>query len=230
MRSLTIPALLGFLLMACLGDGLPLLTGQGGSGEPGGSIDTSGSGEEEGGGDIVSDAPGQGEDGVGQCSWPETGTGFAVGDTFSPTMVLRDCDGAEVTLGELMCGKALTLIDLSAGWCEPCKEQALTIDEEIYEPFKDQGLQVVSIIFQSEDSGIATSQTCAEWRDAFELTSPVLTDPFFNLNGGVKAMFDAAGGAAPVNMLVDETFQIRYVHSGEKPVGLDAIIEDLLGE
>jgi hypothetical protein len=228
MRSLLLPLFAGALLIACLGDGKPLLEGYTGGGADTGTSDTSGSTGLDAPGDS---SEGDTEDGGGaECTWPETGTGFSVGDVFSPTISLRDCDGSERILGELMCGHKLTLIDLSAGWCEPCKEQAEDIDEEIYEPYKDQGLQVVSIIFQSEDSGIATSQTCAEWRDAFELTSPVLTDPFFNLNGGVKAMFDAAGGAAPVNMLVDESFQIRYVHSGEKPVGLEGIIEELLAE
>jgi len=230
MRSHALVALVCVFIAGCLGDGEPLLEGyEGGSStmseedtgaDPG---DASEAGGDEG------DVDGQ-EDASVECTWPTEGTGFALGDTFSPDMVLRECDGTERTLGELMCGHKLTLIDLSAGWCQPCKEQALTLDLEIYEPYKDAGLQVVSIIFQSEDSGVATSSTCEEWRDAFELTSPVLTDPFFNLNGGVKAMFDAAGGAAPVNMLVDETFTIKYVHSGEKPVGLDKVIEGFLSD
>ncbi len=228
MRSQALAVLVCVSIAGCLGDGQPLLDGYEGGNSTTPEEDTGATPEdatEESGGDVVAV-----EDASVECTWPPEGTGFGLGDTFSPGMLLRECDGTERTLGELMCGHKLTLIDLSAGWCQPCKEQAATLDVEIYEPYKEQGLQVVSIIFQSEDSGVATSSTCAEWRDAFELTSPVLTDPFFNSNGGVKAMFDAAGGAAPVNMLVDETFTIKYVHSGEKPVGLDKVIEGFLSE
>ena len=76
------------------------------------------------------------------CEAPDPETvGTGLGDTFDVFAKLTNCDGEKVQLLDLMCGKKLTFVDISAGWCQPCKEQAETLDEEIYEPFKDQGLQ-----------------------------------------------------------------------------------------
>jgi len=157
------------------------------------------------------------------CEAPDPETvGTGLGDTFDVFAKLTNCDGEKVQLLDLMCGKKLTFVDISAGWCQPCKEQAETLDEEIYEPFKDQGLQVISVIFEDPDGYPATSSYCEVWRDTFSLTSPVLVDPALI---ALKQQFVDAGNAAPINLLLDENFKIIYIRSGENPADLVETIE-----
>ena len=178
-------------------------------------------GGDEGAEDTVTVEPDT--EGEGLCEGPDPeSVGTGLGDTFDVFKSLTNCDGEKVQLLDLMCGKKLTFVDISAGWCQPCKEQAETLDEEIYEPFKDQGLQVISIIFEDPDGYPATSSYCQVWRDTFSLTSSVLVDPALI---ALKQQFVDAGNAAPINLLLDEDFKIIYIRSGENPSDLVETIE-----
>jgi thiol-disulfide isomerase/thioredoxin len=155
------------------------------------------------------------------CDTPTEGFGTSQGELFDPSVTLKDCDGNQVTLAELMCGKELTLIDIGAGWCEPCQEQAETLDEEIYEPFRDKGVQVISILFENGQHLPANVEFCKQWKGTYGLTSPVLVDPTFRL----KPFFTNVSSSTPVILLVDDTFTIVYQRSGEAPKDLVQTIE-----
>lgn len=159
-------------------------------------------------------------DAAAACEVPTSGLGTATGATFDASIVLKDCDGNAVRLADLMCGKKLTLIDIGAGWCEPCIEEASTLDASVYQPNKDKGLQVISIVFENSQSMPATVAFCKEWRDTYGLKSPVLIDPLFKM----EPYFAALSSSTPVNMLVDPSFTIVYKRSGEAPTDLGQTI------
>lgn len=156
-----------------------------------------------------------------KCGLPEVGTGTKQGELFDANIELKDCDGNKVLLGDLMCGHKLTLIDISAGWCSPCADQASTLDSEIYEPFRDSGLQVISILFEDAKTFPANATFCKQWTSDFGLTSPVLYDPVFQK---LSAYFADVSSSTPVNLLVDDSFTIIYKRSGEVPKDLSQTI------
>ncbi|GMV41919.1 MAG: hypothetical protein AMXMBFR64_36350 [Myxococcales bacterium] len=167
---------------------------------------------------VVADVP--------ACEAPSEGFGTAPGGIFDANVVLKDCDGNLVRLADLMCGKRLTLVDIGAGWCDPCIQQAKTLDAQIYEPNKGKGLQVISILFEDSKSLPATAAFCKQWRADFGLTSPVLYDPTFKM----KPYFTEVASSTPVNMLVDGDFRIIYKRSGEAPADLGQTIASELAK
>lgn len=161
-----------------------------------------------------------GEESGAECSMPSGAPGTSLGDLFDVDAVLQDCDGNPVALRDVMCGYNLTLIDIGAGWCQPCIEAAEKLEEEIVAPFQGQGLQVISVLFQNEAGQPANTQFCKQWRDNFGLTTPVLIDPTFVL----EPYFDANQQAAPVNMLIDADSRIVFVKAGTPATDLDQTI------
>lgn len=160
------------------------------------------------------------------CDAPSEGLGTSLGAKFDASITVKNCDFDNVVLKDLMCGHKLTLIDIGAGWCGPCIDQAKILDEEFYEPFKDQGLQVISVLFENATGQPANSDFCKYWRDEFKLTSPVLADPTFK----TKTYFTDVQSSTPVILLVDENFTIVYKRSGETPSDLKSTIEQELAK
>ncbi|NUN12385.1 MAG: redoxin domain-containing protein [Myxococcales bacterium] len=163
---------------------------------------------------------------VSVCEAPSEGLGTSLGAKFDASITIKNCDFDNVVLKDLMCGHKLTLIDIGAGWCGPCIDQARILDEEFYEPFKDKGLQVISILFENASGQPANSDFCEFWRDEFKLTSPVLADPTFK----TKTYFTDVQSSTPVILLVDENFTIVYKRSGETPSDLKSTIEQQLAK
>lgn len=217
MRIAMTGAILALLLVGCLADendikatvGLTDDTGNGGSADGASGQDGATTG-----------------DAKASCEAPSEGFGTGAGGIFDANIVLKDCDGNSVRLADLMCDKKLTLVDIGAGWCEPCIQQAQTLDADIYEPNKGKGLQVISILFEDSKSLPATQAFCKQWRSDFGLTSPVLYDPTFKM----QPYFTELSSSTPVNMLVDADFRIVYKRSGEAPSDLGQTIQSELAK
>lgn len=176
---------------------------------------------EDGGGSSADTGAGGDDTGAAACEAPTEGLGTDTGQRFDASVVLKDCDGNSVRLADLMCGKKLTLVDIGAGWCEPCIEEAQTLEAEVYGPNKGKGLQVISILFEDSQSLPATKAFCQQWRSTYGLTSPVLYDPTFKM----QPYFAELSSSTPVNMLVDQDFTIVYKRSGEAPSDLQQTID-----
>lgn len=127
-------------------------------------------------------------------------------------------------------GNPATLFSVHAGWCTFCKQQATTMEESLYQPYKDQGLKIVLVIFEDEQRN-SDFQTLLEYacsyRERYGMTFTIAIDPGAQVMG---RFFRPNEGGTPLNMLLDRDMVIRYKLEGLIPDTLEGNIESLLNE
>jgi len=101
--------------------------------------------------------------------------GTAVND-LAADFTLMDCDGAPHTLHELCDRQAVWLFEF-ADWCPPCRSFARSEVNRIYERFEGESFAAYFVISEDDGFGEPSAETCAEIRDRYGLTMPVLFDP-----------------------------------------------------
>ena len=153
-------------------------------------------------------------------SYPSGPYGDAVGSTFA-NFSLADCDGKAVAFDGVLSGAQLVLLNVGAGWCQPCIEETAGLDS-LAGRFCARGLRIVQVLFQDEQSRPATKLFCGQWRARFGLTFPVLADPLFTMQQHLSA------DQTPLNLLVDRGAVVRYRVTGVAPADLAARIDALL--
>ncbi|MBN2385049.1 TlpA family protein disulfide reductase [bacterium] len=118
-------------------------------------------------------------------------------------------------------GKVI-LLDISAMWCGPCKTEASKA-EALYQQYKDQGLMILSVLFEDLQGNPANAADCATWADKYGLTFPVLYDN----NRQVWNLFNTEG-YIPLNLVMDRNMVIRYKDVGYNESAIKSMIESLL--
>jgi cytochrome c biogenesis protein CcmG/thiol:disulfide interchange protein DsbE len=136
----------------------------------------------------------------------------------APVFSLLDTQGNKVKLGDVLAKKGCVLIDFWELSCFSCK-QALPKYKQIYDKYKDQGLEILAI---SVDS-VRTVSNVAPYASGIGINFPVLLDTNNDVfrNYHVEIM--------PTCFLVDCTGEIRFTHTGYKP-GDEKEIEDNIVE
>jgi len=108
----------------------------------------------------------------------------------------KNWDGKNVSLYDYF--GQVVLIDFSADWCGPCKEEAGHL-EKIYQDYKDSGFQIITLLI-SGYPGI--------WAGDYKLTFPVVSDTSEKVFGIYEE------GYVPLNIVLDRNMTIRYKQSG----------------
>ena len=80
-----------------------------------------------------------------------------VGDVF-PNIKLPMLTKGSLTIKDQL-GKKLTIIDLWASWCAPCRKENREVLVPLYNKYHDQGLQIIAYALESDES---TWRTAAE--------------------------------------------------------------------
>ncbi|MCT4587659.1 MAG: TlpA family protein disulfide reductase [Carboxylicivirga sp.] len=115
---------------------------------------------------------------------------------------LENLEGDWVEFEELQ-GDKLTIIDFWASWCKPCLKSMPKIDE-IYNNYKDQGLNVISI----NTDGPRSISKVLPLSQTLNLSYPVLSD----INNEVSNELNVS--ALPTLLLVDQSGEIIWRHEG----------------
>ena len=144
--------------------------------------------------------------------------GQFIGD-FIQTFVEQDNNGNTFSLDNYK-GKVI-LLNISAMWCSPCRSEASEL-MEIYNTYKERGLEIVQCIYQDEDGNASDQSDIQRWIKEFILSFIVLTDPDESLTG-----FFSFGGI-PFNVIVGRDFVIRYRKEGFDKTEIINKIEELL--
>ena len=148
-----------------------------------------------------------------KCLETPTSVGVDNGMFLDVTKTFRTCDGQTVSIEELTCGADAILVDIGAGWCDPCKEEAEHLEEEIVNHFAGRNVAVISIITEDANGQPATDGVCQDWATTYGITAPVLTDPGSNSNAWVSGDVQTS---LPINIVMDGNFQIRsYLVGGQ---------------
>ena len=135
-----------------------------------------------------------------------------------PDIELLDCAGSKVNLRPLRCETTLTLVNVGAGWCAPCREETPELAAaDVALP----DVSVIQTLFEDAAGNPATTLFCEGWREEFDLDFPVLIDPAATLTG----YFDVA--ETPLNVVIDRNGAVVWSETG-KPSDIQEVLIDLL--
>jgi cytochrome c biogenesis protein CcmG, thiol:disulfide interchange protein DsbE len=140
---------------------------------------------------------------------PPFGADAAAGERF-PDVALTACGGRRITLAEERCQRALTVVSIGAGWCQPCIEETPAL-QAAHDELADEEMGVVQVLFENAQGAPATTQFCQTWVDSFALSMPVYIDP----PGNSIALFDKK--VAPFNLLIDRDGRVLWSEVGVIP-------------
>ncbi len=132
---------------------------------------------------------------------------------------LDDCDGNPWKMSDAVRSAELTLINVGAGWCRPCREETEVLEEQVHAHFCGRGLRVVQVLYQDNNVTPATPTFCRGWREEFELEFPVLIDPAFTRS----RWFEDELAQTPLNLLVDAEGRVLERFVGDS--GIDVLID-----
>lgn len=118
------------------------------------------------------------------------------------------------------------MVLVHSGRSDECKSQAAILQEEFYEPYHDQGLEIVLIIFENNDGAMDRGSVLDysyAYKEHFGLSFRVLADPNHENTGSYHE-------DVPLTMLLDENRVIQFKQEGSVPDSqrLKHYIEDLL--
>jgi thiol-disulfide isomerase/thioredoxin len=101
-----------------------------------------------------------------------------IGDVF-PDFQLPLSDGGTLPLKQLI-GKKLTLVDIWASWCAPCRKENREVLLPLWNKYKDDGLQIIAYSIDNDQSSWveAIRKDDAAWLHASHLTGDAT--PFMN--------------------------------------------------
>ena len=167
---------------------------------------------------------------VSGCAPPPDEVCSAVVDTgFElPEAVISDCDGASVSVLELVNANEVTYISFGAGWCTACQEEIPELNA-LKTQFEGKNVGIAQILVEGMSPGQEAPQgLCAQW--AGEALPPVAEFPvWIDVDQTMICdHFGEAVGTLPVHLLVtgDGTVQSRIV--GALPADMADRISDWL--
>ncbi len=171
----------------------------------------------------------------GDCRWPDfsdeaaaagvSGTGWAIGDVI-PDFPLLDHHGGELDLYQYY--GFVILLDVSAGWCNPCRAVASDA-EELYQEYKDRGFTLIHLMLHGNtDSTPSDQQFLGEWAAEYGLTFPVTREPEPEV---VTNQLRSAGtlvGGIPNFVVIDRQMRIDFQDSGYPDTAIRARVAELV--
>ncbi|MCP5065308.1 MAG: redoxin family protein [bacterium] len=149
---------------------------------------------------------------------------------------LIDCDGNNVEFADFFCERGdigvhnrAVLLNIGAGWCEPCRIETREDLPPAYAALHDQGLEIVQVMFQDWDAASPTRMFCTDWKEGNwregdigqQLAFPILVD---QVNDWRQIYLSAPDSQTPTNLLLDANGNIRWKEAGERPNALEDII------
>jgi thiol-disulfide isomerase/thioredoxin len=116
-------------------------------------------------------------------------------------------------------GKAL-IVDIMGTWCHNCMDEA-PILQQLYEEFRDKGLEVVGLSFEINDDANQAKKNLSLYQKRFGLTFPLLfcgsTDDKY-VGPALRAQL-VNFYAYPTALLIDKKGRVRFIHVGFRGPG-----------
>jgi thiol-disulfide isomerase/thioredoxin len=116
-------------------------------------------------------------------------------------------------------GKAL-LIDIMGTWCHNCMDAAPLL-QQIYQEYKDDGLEVVGLSFEIHDDVELGKKNLRLYRDRFNISFPLLfagTTEASNVEAKLRSQL-ADFFAYPTSIFIGKDGKVRSIHVGFKGPG-----------
>jgi thiol-disulfide isomerase/thioredoxin len=118
-------------------------------------------------------------------------------------------------------GGHVTLVNVWATWCEPCKREIPALDT-LYRAHRDRGFRIAAVSIDTDDSSVVR-----QFLEPFGVAFDILHDP----TRRIEQIFQTHG--VPESFLVDRKGRIARIVYGDHPWASASnrrIIEQLLGD
>jgi peroxiredoxin len=145
---------------------------------------------------------------------PETDSPIRTGQP-APDLVLRDLNGVEHDLAQVVEGNQLVLVNFWATWCGPCKIEMPQF-QGFYDEYASRGLEILAVT--QEDREVVDS-----FLQGKPYTFPILLDP----EGTVTEAYGVS--ALPTTVLVSPTRAVTRIRQGLDPF-LERRIRTMMGD
>ncbi|MFZ5519291.1 MAG: redoxin domain-containing protein [Candidatus Zhuqueibacterota bacterium] len=140
---------------------------------------------------------------------------YSVGDTVA-NFTLRDCNGNNVSLNNYQ-GSCI-LLHFCTTWCPDCNSETPLVENNIWQPYRMRGLQVIGINIGEN------AATVAAWIDSLSITYPWLLDR----DAFIWADYGGPEWMVPRYVIIDPTMVVRYLKVSYHEAELIAVIEEYL--
>ncbi|MFJ7668108.1 peroxiredoxin family protein [Lysinibacillus sp. NPDC097195] len=133
-----------------------------------------------------------------------------------PDFTLMNLEGKEMSLSELR-GKKVVL-NFWATWCPPCKAEMPHMQNYYEQYAKEDNVEILAVNLTTEERDVtadAKIDTVMTFRDAFELTFPILLDTENEAGSDYQII------TIPTTFFIDSTGTIQ--HSIEGPMNLEML-------
>lgn len=136
-------------------------------------------------------------------------------------------DSSIVRLSAPLFDGKVVLVTIAGSWCPNCHDEARFL-EQIYPKYRDQGLEIVSLMFERYDAFDKAARQVRRYREKFDISYPTLV--------AGTADKDAASEALPMlnrvlsyptAIFVGRSGKVRYIHTGFYGPGTGARYEAL---
>ncbi len=129
---------------------------------------------------------------------------------------LPDLEGAPVSLYGF--GDDIVVVSFFATWCPPCADEAPSLENEIWQEYRDDGVTVLAVDL------LEPVPVVRDWIAARGLTYPVVRAGDWD----VFTRFPYAGGI-PYNAIIDRDRILRYGHAGYERDVILQMMDELTG-
>ena len=151
--------------------------------------------------------------------------GRDIGDRMAD-FVLQNQNGEYVHLYDYV--GHVVLINVSAGWCGPCREEAGALEDDIYQVYKDDRVMVLSLLFENYSGGQPTEAFLANWASRFGVTFQILGDTSWRVGSKYVIVNDDNTVSIPQNIVIGRDMTIDKKVIGYSESTLSSWIEALL--
>ncbi len=159
-----------------------------------------------------------------------SGTGYAVGETV-PNWTAWDQNGDEVEFWQFY--SQVVVLDMSAGWCGPCRSAAESAESEFQE-HKEDGVQFVHLMIDdnSYDGYVTDEDFVSDWASEYGLSFPVVWDDSTDgyATAYVEFYYEDMVSGVPTFVVIDQDMVVHDYWAGTSASQLSAAINELISD
>jgi thiol-disulfide isomerase/thioredoxin len=149
-------------------------------------------------------------------------------DTFDFTFPALD--STLVSLSDPRFDDKVVLVTIAGSWCPNCHDEARFL-EQIYPKYRDQGLEIVSLMFERYDDFDKAAEQVRAYRQKFDITYPTLIAGTSDKDAASEALPMLNRVLSyPTAIFVGRDGRVRYIHTGFYGPGTGARYEALKQE
>lgn len=125
-----------------------------------------------------------------------------------------DLDGNTVSLSDPQFAGKIVIVTLSGSWCPNCHDEAAFL-AALYREFQEQGLEIVSLMFEHFGDFEQAAAATRRFRDKFGIEYATLIAGTSDRDDAAQALPQLNGVFAyPTTIWVDRTGRVRKIHAG----------------